>query len=268
MNDETILDGGTPAVEPVPEEAFETTETLAETPEQIAEKAKAEEEHKRKTGSQRAREKAERLERENQALRDALARGQKAPEQEATAKPPSADGRPDPDDPKFKSYEDYLDALTDWKVENRLKLAEEKKAEQAEAETLRTKAASAHEAHPDLAGLLDELDDMGIAPTETMHRAIHAAESGGELLYHLAKNPAEVKRIGALPPVVQAMELGVMLGQLKAAETKSETKSETKPEPKPTQAPVPPKPIKGPATPPVDESKLSDADWLKAKTRR
>lgn len=270
MNDETILDGGAPAVETAPVKDEANPEALVETPEQIEEKAKAEEERKRKTGSQRARAKAERLERENQALRDALARGtQKTTEAEPAKKATSPDGRPlAPKSTNFDSYDEYEAArdkyqedLTDWKVENRLRMAELRKAEQAEVETVRAKAATAHEAHPDLGDLLSDLDDQGIAPTETMHRAIQESDLGAELLYHLAKNPAEVRRIGALPPVAQALELGAMLAQIKGATTATPKNLETK-------APPPPKPIKGPATPSQDPSKVSDEDFWKGLKKR
>ena len=257
MNEEDIFDGGEPepAVEPAPETPPEPVEPPVElTPEQEAEKDKAEEERKRKTGSQRAREKAMRLELENQALRDALARGtQKAPEPEPV-RPQAADGRPDPEDPKFKSYEDYLDALTDWKVESRLRQVEAHKAQQAQVETFHTKLQAAHEAHPDLADLLDDLQDAGVPPpTETMQKAIQASESGADLLYHLAKNPSEVKRIGALPPVAQAMELGVLLGQMKAhaGHKPNETKQTTK-------APAPVTPLRGSGMPAVPKSRFEE----------
>ena len=272
MNDETIIDGGAPAVEPVLEKPVNPEVPLVETPEQLAEKAQAEEERKRKTGSQRAREKADRLERENQALRDALARGtQKEPEAAPHRPQAPTDGRPlPPKSSDFTDYDEYEAArdkyqedLTDWKVEARLQKEKQESAQHSAGETYGSKVSKIVETHPDFMTLAEELSEEGIEPTEVMKQVVLASDAGHELLYHLAKNPQETKRIGALPPGAQLLELGMMLGRMNG-----NTPAPARPEVKPSQAPAPPKPIKGPATPSVSEKDLTDGDWLKAKLRR
>ena len=72
--------------------------------------------------------------------------------------------------------------------------------------------------------------------------AMLESESGAEILYHLAKQPAELKRIAALSPVSAVREIG----KLEAALTKSSSAPENG-TPRITGAPKPPPPTGRPS---------------------
>ena len=82
-------------------------------------------------------------------------------------------------------------------------------------------------------------------PIAVVH-AIVQAEDGPELQYYFGKNPDEAKRLLALPPPIQLVELGKI--SMKLA-------SPTAPKPVLSNAPPPPKALKpGPAEVPIDPS--------------
>lgn len=253
--DLNIAEGGfEPAGETAPDLQAELT------PEQIEEKKQAEEaEHKRKTGSQRAREKAERLERENQALRDALARGER-PKEEPTPAPVERDPEePREDDPRFKTFEDYQRAVREYDRKVAVREVETRLHAERVEQTYASKVAATAAAHPEFMALAAELSEEGIEPSIPMKQVVMASEVGHELLHHLASNPQETQRIAQLPSQIQFLELGVILGQIKGRTAKpTETKS--------SQAPPPPRPIKGAAGSTTDLSAIKDDnDWYRAR---
>jgi Micro-tubular organiser Mto1 C-term Mto2-binding region len=83
---------------------------------------------------------------------------------------------------------------------------------------------------------------------------IMESEIGMEILYHLAKNPAEVDRIQALNPFAAARELTKLEDKLSAAAASKETPAESSPATKKISgAPAPADSVNGKATAPVDE---------------
>jgi len=217
--------------EPIPEPDHEDDgeDTLAEdaTPE-----AKAE--HKRKGGYQRKLEK-ERSAREEAQAQAAYYRGLvegRTPQQE----PAKAQETGKPTIEQFETYDEYNEALTDWKVEEKLKARDaQNEGKQVEiawknAETI---AKTKYSDYTDVA------DIRKLAPTEAMATAIlQMPDAGTDVLYWLGKHPEENERIKALSPMATA----IALGEIKAGLVKPPEK------PKPTsQAPRPPEPMKASA---------------------
>jgi hypothetical protein len=206
---------------------------------------------KKKSGWQRRVDKlisqreAER--RRAEALEERLARlesgaGGKEDKPKAEAKA-SVDGKPDPE--KFETHAEYVEALTDWKLEQR----EKAKAEQEHRTRLEEEHKSAFrshlereksfaEKHDDYAELMAEVDYFKGA-SAAVAQTIIESENGPALMYELAKNTDEFERINKLGPVAAARELGKL--EAKLLLQSSEAK---KPEPqKTTKAPPPPNPI-------------------------
>lgn len=192
---------------------------------------------------------------------------------------PKASARPEyPDENSFVSYAEfkaaerkYYEDLTDWRAEEKIRSLKEQEQQQAAkakeeekaAETRKTWATrleAAHDAHPDL----DELLEEDLPATPAMMQTIVESEHGGELLYRLAKDPAECRRIAQLTPMAAAKAL--LRIEIDIEASKSQT-----PEPQTkvtTAAPAPLQPLKGGGSAIKDPSKLSDAEWIRAQRKR
>lgn len=175
-----------------------------------------------------------------QALKGPAPKQESAPNESlASAK---NDSRPKEDD--FNSHAEYIEALTDWKIEDRER-AKEAKAKQAEAKSSIEKQVSTHlervesfkKSHDDFDEVIADVDDvpMSIAVQEV----ILSSDNGPALMYELAKNRAEFERISKLPAIAAALELGKIVSKIAST---SES-SNQKPEVKTTKAPTPIKPV-------------------------
>lgn len=230
---------------------------------------------KKKSGSQRRKERAERAEAEVRrlqklveelAFKNAGEASKKAPEPEAKKEAPA--DKPKPDD--FDSHEDYVEALTDWKLDQRDK-ARKAEEEKAKLETEQKSILQTHQERmdafaatmPDFVETIQDMVAEGIRLSVAVDELIVSSEHGPALLYQLAKNPKELARINALGPLAAAREIGRMEAKLGGKEAAEEAKP--KPEAKKTtQAPKPVTPIGGKSAP-VEKSlydpTLSQAEY-------
>jgi hypothetical protein len=211
------------------------------------------EEQKRKPGSVRQRERAERLAEENARLRT---------ENEQLKKPPAAEPKPKPKPDDFRVKDDagnltdqydvaaYTDALTDWKVDEKLAAAETKKkeeaakateqtereaAEKAYTERMTARWAKAEESMPDFTDKSREcfatLQELAPDPKHTRPEEVQAAlrrnpgipalleaineyDDQGKLEYHLGSHPEEIERIAKLAPVAASVAIGKLFATL------------------------------------------------------
>lgn len=126
-----------------------------------------------------------------------------------TPSPASADGRPQPlpnEDPV-----DYIDRLTEWKIEQKAKAqaAEQQKAAQQKTDqevldAWNQRVVQAQAKYEDWQEVADNA--APIAPFAA--RAIMESNVGTDIAYYLANNPEETKRISSLTPTAQAREIG------------------------------------------------------------
>ena len=176
---------------------------------------------------------------------------------------------PRPKEDDFKTYGEFIEALTDWKTDRKLEAAEEKKqqaqAERAEADKGKT-ITEAHNArvdeaktrYPDWGTAFQGLNDNSF--TEPMVVFIFESDHGPDVTYFLAKHRDELARIAALSPIRQASELGKIEAKVQAElapEKKPGEEEEEEEEPPPaaakpaekrtnaSKAPPPAKPIGG-----------------------
>lgn len=207
-----------PEVEPDPED-------VPLTDEEHAQKA-----HK-KTGSQRAREAAQR-EREARIRAEAqleVLKAQVGGKQETA--PVERTGRPNPDD--FETQAAYLEALSDFKVEQKLaereqkqKAAERTTAWESQKETARTKYAD-----------FDEVFNEAPMPVPLVAGAMLKHPAGVEIGYYLAKNPTDYRRIQALTdPVEVGFEMAAIAARIASPDKPKSASSAPKP-PVPVTAP-------------------------------
>lgn len=134
----------------------------------------------------------------------------------------------------FETYEAYVEALTDWKVEQSNAARSQREAAQKTAENWKTRSADARTAHPDYDQVLAEAESTPIS--RAMHETIAESDLGPELVYFLAKNPDDAARIAKLPPLAAAREIGKLEATLSAKPEKPAAAAPAKPLPKPPKA--------------------------------
>ena len=91
-----------------------------------------------------------------------------------------------------------------------------------------------------------------ITPTTPWATALMHAENGDEIAYHLGKNIKDARRIAALPPVLQILEIGKLWATLAATPQTPKT---------PSRAPAPITPLSGTGS--ANTSEPSEADDMK-----
>jgi hypothetical protein len=164
---------------------------------------------KRLAKERRNIEKYAHAEAENRILRERL-----APQREAA--PDVGDGKPSP--AQFNDYESYVEALSDWKVEQKLVSLQQQRMEQraeqeraAQAETVRQKLSGAADKY-------DDFEEVALNPkvpiSTAMAQAIAESDISGDLAYYLGSHIDEAKRIAGLTPVGQVRELAKLEGKL------------------------------------------------------
>jgi len=142
--------------------------------------------------------------------------------------------KPNPEN--FDSHAEYVEALTDWKVNQKYeakKREEEKSRYQSEYE----KTLSAHKERVDkfaktvgdFEEVLSEVEDIQVSAA--LNELIVTSENGPELIYELAKNRSELERIASLGPIAAARELGKIEARLSASANKEIKKTTTAPKP-------------------------------------
>lgn len=202
-----------------------------------------------------------------QALKSAS--DSKKTEPELAAKPlASSEGKPDID--KFDTHAEYVEALTDWKTEQKLK-EREAQAERSKLETEQQKLVREHHERvksfadktEDYAEVLEDVNDVRIPAG--LQQAIVESDRSAELIYELAKNRAELERISKLPPLAAARELGKFESKLPSQASSEDQKTEKKEPKKITQAPKPIAPVgtggKGSAPKSIYDPNLSQSEY-------
>lgn len=163
----------------------------------------------------------------------------------AATQPPEAKAPVEPKAEDFANVQDYVLALTDFKVEQKL---EKKRADDAAAaqqrqidaqnELMRARVEQAKAEIPDYVEVIQNADERLIIPGHVAGALIES-ELGPQLGYYLCKpeNEAEAKKLFAMTPAKALLELGKIEVKLAKVADKS-----ADPPPKPpetTRAPAP-----------------------------
>lgn len=177
--------------------------------------------------------------------------------------------KPDPDD--FEDASDYIEALVDWKAEQKLAARDEKaKAESKQAkeaeyidglkEAYQSKFAEYVKENPDVLEDLENVEEVKLSPA--MELAILESEKGVELTAELARDPELLETIvGMKSHTAQVRALGRIEARLLKDESPT-GKAEVKP--KKTQAGKPLRPVKaGGGSVVKDPEKMPYREWKK-----
>ena len=119
----------------------------------------------------------------------------------------AAPQRPVPEN--FEKYDDYIDALTDWKAEQ----AVSKRLEQdATRKVVETRAQTFTERQAQFRQQVSDYDDVvggSDTPLAThVAEVLQESELGPQLAYHFAKNPSVLLNLNSMTPVAAAREIG------------------------------------------------------------
>jgi len=218
MSDDLVFDApetgvqndGEPVVvpaepEPVAAEPEESPETEGE---ESGEELEAAEAPKKKSGSQRWKEKAQREAEEKEYWkRQALA--QKEPEKPAA--PVAAEGKPQLD--AYDTHAEWVEAVAEWKVDQKLKAREEQGEATKRQQSWEQKAKEARE---EIGDDFDDALESAPAPSRAVAEVLSESPLGAKLAYHLASHPEEYSRINRLSPIAAARELGLIEARIAA----------------------------------------------------
>lgn len=138
-------------------------------------------------------------------------------------KPEKVEAAKKPELKEFQTYEDWVEAVSDWKADQKItaRLEEDRKqretaSKQTEIETKNkeiektwmdrvNKAKERHSDYEDVA--FNKENTANIKPGTVLDGWILDSEFGAEILYELASDPEEIVRLNSLGPFAQAREL-------------------------------------------------------------
>ena len=132
--------------------------------------------------------------------------------------------------------------------------AARQQANQAVVEAFQARSSAFAEEHPDF---MEKISNPSFTQSEAMKQAIVLSESGPQLAYHLAANPAKAAEINALPAGLAMMQLGILSQQL--TPSKSVITSKT---------PAPADPVVPSGQVSKDPEKMSPAEYAKYRGYR
>jgi len=128
-------------------------------------------------------------------------------QQQAQGQKPVPDGKPVR--VNFDNDELYIEALADWKYQQRMPEIIEgvrRQVDQTQPNNWKVAVAEAEKAIPDYREVIEEADDITIPPP--MEEAIATSDVGPQILYQLAKDPVRAQQIMAMPPAQAIREIG------------------------------------------------------------
>lgn len=192
----------------------ETTEEAAQTEDSAPQppgedETTAEQPEKKSRGVQKRLDELTRnwreAERRNQWLEQQLEREQQRQEpqahQEESARPKLED---------FESTEDWAEALSDWKIEEKLAARDQQASQAREVQTFQEKERVFQRNAAQFTLDHDDFDEVirSIPLSESTYKAALNSEKAPELLYHLGNDFELASRIDSMDSVSAAMELG------------------------------------------------------------
>lgn len=175
----------------------------------------------------------------------ALQKAKEAPaiKEDAPAVKTDSQAKPKPSD--FENFDDYVEAIADWKITESNKKSAEKKVQEELHQSEKSKI-DAHaqrigefkKAHQDFDEVITEFtEELGdVRVSKALEEIIVTSDMGPAVIYELAKNPALFDRINKMGALQAAKEVGKLEDQLFKANSAKEQVAVTKaPQPiKPT----------------------------------
>jgi hypothetical protein len=134
------------------------------------------------------------------------------PRQQHAEQAKQPDGKPKLD--QFQNVEDYVEAVADWKLEQREQVGKRAAAE-TQNQTVYNKTEKIYAEAEKLAGFdRESFDELPL--TTSIAQAVIESDIAPKLMAHMAANPDEVERISKLSSARQAAEIGKLEAKLSA----------------------------------------------------
>lgn len=200
-------------------------------------------------------------------IADVMARTQQPAQQQE----PQTSQRPDPS--QFSTTEDYVEAVAEWKLEQKLAAKnqeQERVSQERVIEQHRAEMVSEYQERVEQAiAKYDDYEEVTTNPalkiSQPMADAIIASEVGPDVAYYLGINPKEADRIAKLPPFLQVKEIGRLEAKVMADPPAKKT----------TSAPPPISPVKPKGSSPVTDTlnpksleTLGTSEWIRREEQR
>jgi len=155
----------------------------------------------------------------------------------------------------FASDDEYIDKLTDWKLDqrdNRQKASTQLEQQRSMGERTEKIYAEAEK----LSGMdRDDLDEVVGKFTPVIAQALVESDVSAKLLTHMASHPEDLQRIAALSPARQAAEIGKLETRLANVA-------------KPPRTPAPIEPVGGGQSPTKSLSNMSPQEYYEARLKQ
>ena len=168
---------------------------------------------------------------------------------------------------QYNNVEEYTEALTEWKVEQKLKQKEQQQYQTKNLDTYNQRVNAFKEKTPDYEKVVARTSDWATAPE--ISQAIVESDIGPEIVYFLAQNKAELDRVNSLSSHKRFIEMGKIEDKLirqakKEARAAEDNKSMTK---NVSKAPQPLSATNGKKNINLDASSesISDKEWRLAR---
>lgn len=175
---------------------------------------------------------------------------------------PKADQTGKPVAANFNTYEDYVEALTDWKLEKREALRRQEAEKETRTQTVKTQVEAARAKHADY----DQVVTNDVTVSPAMAEMMVGSEHGAEIAYYLGKHRDEAAKIAKMSPA----QAGAALARIEVKLNAETSAPAAQPKPAPTtKAPKPPKTVTGSGGAVDAEPDPSDfSKWSKWKDRQ
>jgi hypothetical protein len=157
----------------------------------------------------------------------------------------------------FASDEDYIDALTDYKIDQRMQAAPKQDNTNVEWATRIAETRNSHEDYDDVVGMV-----ASITLPQLATEAIVSSKFGPEIVYALGKDPERAEQISRMSPGAAAMEIGEILADIKAKKVSQPAVKRV------SSAPAPITPVQPKPTATDDPSKMSDAQFAEWRRKQ
>ena len=163
--------------------------------------------------------------------------------------------------PKFSDYNDieaYAEAVAVYTVEEKFRKQEQRAQQVTQEQTYKSRLEEFKKSTPDFDDVLASTD---ATVSDAVKASIFESDVGPAVLYYLANNEDEAKRINGMSAVRQIAEIGKIEARLSTQKPQ---------EKKVSKAPAPLKPLSGGA--PVTSKKLDDPtlsaeEWIKMRNK-
>lgn len=212
---------------------------------------------------------------------DELTRARREAEREAAfwrsqAEAPASEPKPEkPTADKFETYDAYVEALADWKADEKVtaaldareKAATEKAAATQRASTWSDRKAAFATEMPDNDAVM-EASEVPIA--QHVADALLDSEEGPRVARHLNDNPDIAEKLNAMTPTQASREIGRLEVMLKPASATPVPEVQATPtaDKRPTKAPPPVKPIAQSKSTSVDLGKASMDEYVEQRRKQ